>query len=114
MRRYLLVALAMFMLVLRASAVSAQTPAGDSWKITVTPYMLGASMNGTAAVKGQEVIVDMPFSDIMSNLQFGAMGLVVARKGPWWALPSGSDDGSPDKTGNRRTVAGSRPVQGWS
>jgi hypothetical protein len=40
-------------------------------------------MSGTTAVLGQEVVVDASFSDILNNLQFGAMGLVVARKGNW-------------------------------
>ena len=44
---------------------------------------MGAAMSGTTAVRGQEVDVDMSASDIFSNLQFGAMGLVVARKGDW-------------------------------
>jgi hypothetical protein len=69
--------------VLAASPVAAQAPAGDAWKVTVVPYLLGAAMNGTAAVKGQDVTIDMSASDIFSNLQFGAMGLVVARKGVW-------------------------------
>jgi hypothetical protein len=44
---------------------------------------MGASMGGTTAVAGQELYVDMSASDIFSNLQFGAMGIVVARKGNW-------------------------------
>lgn len=40
-------------------------------------------MNGTSIVAGQEVDVDLSMSDIFSNLQFGAMGAVVARKGNW-------------------------------
>ena len=66
-----------------ASPASAQAPAGEAWKVTVLPYLMGAAMSGTTAVKGQELDVDMSASDIFSNLQFGAMGLVVARKGNW-------------------------------
>jgi hypothetical protein len=40
-------------------------------------------MTGTTVVKGQEIDVDLSFGDILSNLQFGAMGVVVARKGDW-------------------------------
>jgi hypothetical protein len=64
-----------------ATAVQARTP--ESWKVTVVPYLMGAAMSGTVAVAGQELDVDMSASDIFSNLQFGAMGLVVARKGNW-------------------------------
>ena len=66
-----------------ASPAVAQAPPTDAWRVSVVPYLLGASMSGTTTVKGQEVTVDMSASDIFSNLQFGAMGLVVARKGVW-------------------------------
>jgi hypothetical protein len=61
---------------------SAQAPS-DKWEVTVAPYFMGAGMSGTTAVRGREVNVDVSASDIFSNLQFGAMGLVVARKGKW-------------------------------
>jgi hypothetical protein len=80
MRTILLVLL---LTVITASPAAAQAPDGNSWKVTVVPYILGASMNGTTAVNGQEATVDMSASDIFSNLQFGAMGLVIARKGNW-------------------------------
>jgi hypothetical protein len=73
----------LFALVIAASPAAAQAPAGDSWRVTIVPYFLGAGMNGTTAVAGQELTVDTSFSDILKNLQFGAMGLVVARKGNW-------------------------------
>jgi hypothetical protein len=76
-------AFALLLVLAVASAAAAQAPTGDSWKVTVTPYMLGAGMNGTTAVLGQEATVDMSFSDILKNLQFGAMGLVTAKKGNW-------------------------------
>lgn len=62
---------------------AAQSQATDAWKVTVVPYLMGASMGGSSAVKGQELDVDLSASDIFSNLQFGAMGLVTARKGDW-------------------------------
>jgi len=40
-------------------------------------------MSGTTTVRGVDVDVDLPASDIFSNLQFGAMGIAVARKGDW-------------------------------
>ena len=60
----------------------AQAPS-DEWDVTVAPYFMGAAMSGDTAVRGREVDVDVSASDIFSNLQFGAMGLVVARKGNW-------------------------------
>jgi len=61
---------------------AAQAPT-DKWDVTVAPYFMGAAMGGTTAVRGREVDVDVSASDIFSNLQFGAMALVVARKGNW-------------------------------
>ena len=61
---------------------SAQT-AGDEWNVLVAPYLMGAAMSGTTTVRGLDVDVDVPASDIFSNLQFGAMGIVVARRGDW-------------------------------
>lgn len=40
-------------------------------------------MSGSTTLRGREAEVDVSASDIFSNLQFGAMGLFVARKGSW-------------------------------
>ena len=66
-----------------AGTPAAAQVASDKWEVTVAPYFMGAAMSGTTAVRGREVDVDVSASDIFSNLQFGAMGLVVARKGNW-------------------------------
>ena len=42
-------------------------------------------MNGTTAVRGHEVNVDVGPSEIFDNLQFGVMGYFEARKGRWGA-----------------------------
>jgi len=65
------------------TTAAAQTASGDPWKVTFAPYLMGAGMSGTAAIAGQEATVDASASDILSHLQFGAMGVVVARKGRW-------------------------------
>jgi hypothetical protein len=49
--------------------------------VLVEPYLMGAAMNSTTTIRGREVDIDASASDIFSNLQFGAMGLVVATKG---------------------------------
>jgi len=83
MRQTWLVALSLLLTIMAALPAAAQAPAGDVWKITVAPYFMGAGLTGTTVVKGQEATIDMSFSDILKNLQFGAMGLVAARKGNW-------------------------------
>jgi len=56
---------------------------GDKWDVFVAPYLMGAAMSGKTTVRDVDVDVDVSASDIFSNLQFGAMGMVVARKGNW-------------------------------
>jgi hypothetical protein len=71
-------------LILSAAATPAAAQvASDKWDVTVAPYFMGAAMSDTTTVRGRELDVDVSASDIFSNLQFGAMGLVVARKGNW-------------------------------
>jgi opacity protein-like surface antigen len=61
----------------------------DRWQYEITPYLLGAAMNGTAGVKGLTVPVDASFSDILENLDAGLMGLVTAQKGRWTFMLEG-------------------------
>jgi len=82
MRQVAPLALGLLITVAPTAPSLAQTPS-DGWQVTIVPYFMGAAMNGTTAVAGQEMTVDQSFSDILDNLQFGAMGLVVARKGDW-------------------------------
>jgi len=82
-RPFVVATIACFVMLAAAAPVSAQAPASDTWAVTVAPYLMGAAMKGTVAVAGQEATLDMSASDIFSNLQFGAMGFVVARKGSW-------------------------------
>ena len=70
--------------VLAASVAPARAQsASDEWQVYVAPYLMGAAMSGATTVRGRSVDVDLSASDIFSNLQFGAMGVVVARKGGW-------------------------------
>lgn len=75
---------AMLTVLLAASVTPARAQAaGDEWQVFVAPYLMGAAMSGATTVRGETVDIDVSASDIFSNLQFGAMGLVVARKGGW-------------------------------
>ena len=73
--------------VVLVSPASAQ-PASDAWQVTVEPYLMGAAMSGTSGVhrpRGGSRDVGLGH---LSNLEFGAMGIVGARKGNW---ASGTD-----------------------
>jgi hypothetical protein len=69
-----------------ASAQSQQAGTGpDKWELTLAPYFMLPWMNGTTAIRGHEVKVDVAPGDIFKNLQFGIMGYFEARKGRWAA-----------------------------
>src|SRR5688572_22844662 len=75
---------AVFAVVVAAAATPAHAqPASDEWQVFAAPYLMGAAMSGSTTVRGAELEIDLSASDIFSNLQFGAMGLVVARKNHW-------------------------------
>jgi hypothetical protein len=62
---------------------AAQDTTSDRWNFTVAPYLMGANMNGTLGIAAREATIDASSHDIFSHLQFGAMGMVAARKGKW-------------------------------
>jgi hypothetical protein len=80
MRTHVRLSLVVAGLVSLAAPASAQS---DSWQVTVSPYLMGASMSGNQVIRGRDVRVDVSASDVFSNLEFGAMGALVARKGNW-------------------------------
>jgi hypothetical protein len=52
----------------------------DRWNVTVAPYLWATSMDGHASVGGVKADVDVPFSDLLKDLSFGAMMLVDVEK----------------------------------
>ena len=54
--------------------------ADDTWEYTGFIYLWGAGIGGET-VTGQDV--DVSFNDVLDNLDFGLMGSLEARKGPW-------------------------------
>jgi hypothetical protein len=68
---------------------SAQTPRSstEQWQFELTPYLWGSAMEGSVAGgRLPRVDVDMSFSDILDDLDFGLMGAFEARKGRWALL----------------------------
>jgi hypothetical protein len=64
-----------------AQEASTDRPPEDRWTFVVAPYLWAISLDGDAAVRGVEADVDVPFSDALKDLSFGAMLLVDARRG---------------------------------
>jgi hypothetical protein len=80
------IAATLALLLTSASSLLAQGGGGsgsDEWKFTLAPYLMLPWMDGTTAVRGREVEVNVAPSEIFSNLQFGAMGAFEARKSKW-------------------------------
>lgn len=66
-----------------ALATAAPALAQEDWEYTGFIYLWGAGIGGET-VTGQDV--DVSFSDVVDNLDFGIMGTLEARKGPWSVL----------------------------
>ena len=64
-------------------------PPEDRWTFVVAPYLWAISLDGNAEVKGVEADVDVPFSDALKDLSFGAMLLVDARRGRFGIAANG-------------------------
>lgn len=73
----------------RAQEASTDLPPADRWTFTVAPYLWAISLDGNAKVKGQKADVDVPFSDAVKDLSFGAMLLVDARRGRFGVAANG-------------------------
>ena len=64
-----------------AQPAEAPPPKGsEGWHVTAAPYLWATSLDGNATVRGVKADVDVPFSDILKDLSFGAMLLVDVGK----------------------------------
>lgn len=69
------------LIVLCLAAVPARSQ--DKWGGTVMLYGLGAGMEGKVGALGHTADVNLSFSDILKNLEFGFMGAARVYKGNW-------------------------------
>lgn len=69
--------------LLWVAGASDSRAAYGGWEHTLAIYMVGASIDGTAGVGPLEADVDASFSDILDNLDWGAMGAYRGERGPW-------------------------------
>jgi hypothetical protein len=66
--------------LLASPSVQAQD---EGWVVDVSVFMLGAAMDGTIAIAGNDADIDVSFSDIIENLELGGMGSLRAARGRW-------------------------------
>jgi len=55
----------------------------DGWTVDLSIFMLGAGMDGTIGVAGNQADIDVSFGDVVENLEMGGMGSVRAARGRW-------------------------------
>jgi len=63
----------------------------DAWQFSVTPYLWVAGQSGSVRI-GRVIPaqnVNVHFSNVLSNLDFGVMGTLEARKGRWSIILDG-------------------------
>jgi hypothetical protein len=68
-----------------AQSGSSGGTSSDGWKFTAAPYVLLPWMNGDVSIGSSQNEVNIGPGDILSNLQFAAMGYFEAHKGKWGA-----------------------------
>jgi len=77
-----LVALVVVAVSLVAPTADAQTSSGE-WQFAVAPYLWAAGMDGTMTVGEMEQDIDVPFSDVLDDLDFALMGHFDMRNDRW-------------------------------
>ncbi len=94
----LLALLGAAVVTLAAPQAAAQS-GSNGWDFSIAPYLVAAGMDGSLTVKGIEADIDVPFSDIIDNLDFAAMVHFDMRNEHWVLMSDlfyvdleGSDD----------------------
>jgi hypothetical protein len=62
---------------------AAEQPGKSRWEFIIAPYFWMASISGDVTVKGITTHVDVPFSDVLKDLDFGGEVHVEAWKDRW-------------------------------
>jgi hypothetical protein len=79
---YLAAALSVFLVTSAAYAQTSTLPPAptEGWRFQVAPYLWGSGFKGTVAIGDRGADVDASFSDILSQLNFGFMGILEATR----------------------------------
>jgi hypothetical protein len=78
----------------------------DRWKVEVNGYVFMTKIDGDLDLRQTTTDVDIGFSDILKNLDLGAMAFAHAAKGPWLLTVDGAYLKLSDKnTQSRNNVA---------
>ena len=80
--RFVLVLLTVAVVILVAPQTMAQS-SSNAWQFAVAPYLWAAGMDGTLTIADNEADIDVPFSDIIENLDLAFMGHFDMRNDRW-------------------------------
>jgi hypothetical protein len=65
---------------------TASAQESDGWKFRITPYLWMLSLDGTTAALGNDVEVDLSFSDILDNLNIALSANMELSKGQFFVV----------------------------
>jgi len=65
------------------TAAHAQNASAERWQFEASPYLWLAGVDGSIRVGDRSLDTSQSYDDILSDLDFGAMGTFEARKGRW-------------------------------
>jgi hypothetical protein len=88
MKRLLLAIPIGWLLALPASPALADD-VDEGWEFSFAPYLWALSIDAEVAAGGATTDVDVPFSEILRDLNFGVMGQFTARRGRWIGIVDG-------------------------
>ena len=74
--------LAAAIVILVALQGEAQSSSNE-WQFAIAPYLWAAGMDGTMTIADREADIDVPFSDIIDNLDLAFMGHFDMRNERW-------------------------------
>jgi hypothetical protein len=74
------------LLALPAWAQGPTPPKPNPWSFQITPYLWVAGFEGDLSARGRSATVDPSFSDLVKDLDFGAMLLAELRYDRWSLL----------------------------
>ena len=64
--------------------VGPDSPVDDEWNYLIAfPMVWAPDISGSIIADAERVDIDVPFNDILSNLNFGVIGELYAQKGNW-------------------------------
>jgi hypothetical protein len=75
--------LAVLVMLLSSPGIARAQSSSDDWEFSLTPYLWGSGLSGTAGIAGRDADFEVSVKDLLKSLDFGFMGNFEARRGRW-------------------------------